>query len=172
MARLKQTAKRIVDPQEDSQEESYNPATDGRKRAVVSRGGASKRGRTETGGASGSRGGPALGRGKGKGLACPPTPQHVTSEEEVSATGSGSAPGSGSGSEDEATESEEELQQQAQQQAEESESEGEQAKQQQIYMGPSRSFRAGRIYMMLLPTVTATAGASVPYYQGDVCRYR
>ena len=54
---------------------------------------------------------------------------------------------------------------------EEPESEGEQPPQQQLYTGPSRSFRAGRIYMMLLPMTTAAAGVSVPYYQGDIRRY-
>ena len=119
MPRVKTTAKRIVDPQSDSQEESYNPANDGRKRTVVSRGGAAKRGRIDTAGVSGSRGGAALGRGKGKGHARPPTPRDETSseEEEVSAAGTGSVLGSDTGSDDEATDLELEIQQPGQQAA-------------------------------------------------------
>ena len=170
MPRVKQTAKPI---RENSDEESYDPTTDGRKRTMAATwGGASKRGRTDAGGAGSSRGGAALGRGKGKGLARQPTPQPVTSSEEVSGSGSGS------GFDEEATESDEEIEQpgqqtgqQAQWTEEEPESEGEQP-QQQLYTGPSRSFRAGRIYMMLLPETTVAAGASVPYYKGDIRRYR
>ena len=102
---MKQTAKPI---QENSDEESYDPTTDGRKRAVAaSQGGASKKGRSDVGGAGSSRGGVAFGRGKGKGLARLPTLQPVSSSEEASGSGFGS--GSGSGSDEEVTESDEEV---------------------------------------------------------------